>query len=207
MKERETSLPVRLLSSLEDEPLIALCLVGSEAAWRVLIQRYASLIYSVARRLGLREHDAEDVFQEVAILLCDNLEAVRDQKRLAGWLATATRRVVYRRAQRRSSIAFSELTHSDSGEDWLERAGPVAESPEHQVLALEQHWQLHRCLDKLPERCRTLLTLLYVQCPAASYQEVEQRLGIAVNSISPTRARCLQKLKLLLEQCDREPKT
>jgi RNA polymerase sigma factor (sigma-70 family) len=204
MQAHDTSIPTKLLASLEDGRLIALCLVGSETAWEVLIQRYAPLIYSVARRMGFCESDAEDVFQEVSILLCEHLEAVKESQRLAGWLATTTRRVVLRRAQRRQALAFSELTTPENEEHWLEKASPVAESPEQTVLRLEEQWQLHECLERLPERCRMLLTLLYVQSPATSYQEIEQQLGIPLNSISPTRTRCLQKLKADLDHRQKE---
>lgn len=199
MQTRDRSLPVRLLISLEDERLVALCLLGVEAAWKVLIERYAPLIYSGARRVGLSAPDAEDVFQEVALLLCDHLEALKDTKRLPGWLATTTRRAALRLKSRRRATPFSEVTTAETEEAWLEKEGPQAPSTEREVLALEQQWQLYQGLQKLPEKCRTLLTLLYLQSPPASYQEVEQELGIPLNSISPTRTRCLQKLKQLVD--------
>jgi DNA-directed RNA polymerase specialized sigma24 family protein len=50
----------------------------------------------------------------------------------------------------------------------------------------------------LDERCRKLLTLLFYRPDPASYEEIATTLGIRVGGIGPTRARCLQKLRVLL---------
>jgi DNA-directed RNA polymerase specialized sigma24 family protein len=42
--------------------------------------------------------------------------------------------------------------------------------------------------------------LLYFDPHEPSYEEVSQRLGMPVASIGPTRARCLEKLRKLIEK-------
>jgi DNA-directed RNA polymerase specialized sigma24 family protein len=49
------------------------------------------------------------------------------------------------------------------------------------------------------EPCRKLLTALYLDESEPSYAEVSRRLGTPVGSIGPTRARCLQRLRAVLE--------
>ncbi|MFO1269576.1 MAG: sigma factor-like helix-turn-helix DNA-binding protein [Rubrivivax sp.] len=54
-------------------------------------------------------------------------------------------------------------------------------------------------LDRLDERCRGLLTLLFAdEDERVPYDEVARRLSMPVGSIGPTRARCLAKLRELL---------
>ena len=51
------------------------------------------------------------------------------------------------------------------------------------------------CLDP---RCRRLLTALFLEANAPSYEAIGRRLGMPVGSIGPTRGRCLAKLRLAL---------
>jgi RNA polymerase sigma factor (sigma-70 family) len=73
--------------------------------------------------------------------------------------------------------------------------------PEDALADLQQADQVRRALDRLDERCRTLLTLLFgeEELPGG-YEAVAQRLGTPVGSIGPTRARCLGKLRRLVEE-------
>src|SRR5258705_5301984 len=81
---------------LPDAELIEVCLEGNGQAWETLIVRYQRLIYSIPLRYGLPEHDANDVFQNVSLLLWENLARIRDHARLGAWLVITTRRECWR---------------------------------------------------------------------------------------------------------------
>jgi DNA-directed RNA polymerase specialized sigma24 family protein len=51
----------------------------------------------------------------------------------------------------------------------------------------------------MPERCRELISMLFYQKDGLSYAEIASRLKMPVSSVGPTRARCLEKLKKLLQ--------
>src|SRR5262249_58403763 len=53
---------------------------------------------------------------------------------------------------------------------------------------------LRAAFAELPQPCRELLSLL-MSDPAPAYAEVSARLGMAIGSIGPTRARCLDRLR------------
>lgn len=64
---------------------------GSEPAFRELVQGHAGLVYSAALRLLNGDaHRAQDVTQEVFILLARKAPGLRRHPTLAGWLYTAT---------------------------------------------------------------------------------------------------------------------
>jgi DNA-directed RNA polymerase specialized sigma24 family protein len=52
----------------------------------------------------------------------------------------------------------------------------------------------------LQEPCHSLLQALYYDRSEPSYKEISATLDIAVGSIGPTRARCLDKLRRLMEE-------
>src|SRR5512138_1680814 len=100
---------VQPLALLPDPELIEACLKGSGQAWEILLVRYQRLIYSIPLRYGLPEHDANDVFQNVSLLLWENLGRVRDRGRLGAWLVITTRRECWRMMrQRRQTVANLE---------------------------------------------------------------------------------------------------
>src|SRR5215469_2532479 len=65
---------------------------GDKQAWDALVERYAPLIWSICRRYRLGYADAEDVNQNVWLMLVDQLYALREPAALPGWLATTTQR-------------------------------------------------------------------------------------------------------------------
>lgn len=52
----------------------------------------------------------------------------------------------------------------------------------------------------MDERCKDLLFALYFDPEEPSYEKVAERLSMPVGSIGPTRARCLKRLKKILEE-------
>ena len=56
-----------------------------------------------------------------------------------------------------------------------------------------------RILEQLSERCRKLIQLLYFDSKEPSYIEIGQTMGMPQASIGPTRARCLEKLRKLID--------
>src|ERR1700722_11425070 len=62
---------------------------GDEQAWDALVERYATLVWSICRRHRLGDGDAEDVAQSVWLLLVVQLGQMRDPAAPAGWPAYA----------------------------------------------------------------------------------------------------------------------
>jgi hypothetical protein len=54
-------------------------------------------------------------------------------------------------------------------------------------------------LARLGDRCRRLLTLLFLDQNEPSYESITAQTGIPKGSIGPTRIRCLQQLRDILE--------
>ena len=184
-----------------DPDLITACLKGDAVAWDTLIHRYEAFVFSILLRMGLPQADAEDIFQEVCLLLFHHLGDLRDTSRLSSWLGATTKREAWRLHRRRSANPTSSLTEQEWALVDTRDAQAEGQSPlEAAILALEDQHLVRRGVELLAERCRNLLTLLYCEDPPSSYAETSQRLSIPLGSIGPARARCLQSLqKILLE--------
>jgi len=170
-------------STKSDSELIKSCLSGDQNSWNDLIDRYERLIYSVARALCQSREDEADVFQQVCLQLYQRLAELRDHETLPAWLITVTRRQVVAMLKSRKPVVPLDNEHPDVGVHigWIEN--------EHIV---------ERAMLDLPERCRSLIDLLYLHPSQLGYAGIAERLGMPVSSIGPTRARCLEKLRKLL---------
>jgi len=80
----------------------------------------------------------------------------------------------------------------------LEPAEPTVVTPEGQTLATERSELLWRAFGSLPANCQRLLRVLMAD-PPPSYQEAAVALEMPIGSIGPTRGRCLQRLRQLID--------
>lgn len=183
-----------------DARLVARCRAGDRAAWGLLVARYQRLVHAVVTRAGLDGHTAADVFQTVFQRLLAHLPRLTQPERLQAWVVTTAKREALRereRQQRHVSMAREEGDESPAIEDTLADEQPLAEQ------ALSDLQQLHRLregLERLDTRCRDLLLLVFRDDDEhLPYDEVGRRLGMPAGSIGPTRARCLGKLRKLVD--------
>jgi RNA polymerase sigma factor (sigma-70 family) len=199
MRTEEGSVTPDDLTSLTDPQLVEQCLAGNSRAWEQLIARYNRLIYSIPLQAGMSRADAAEVFQLVCIKLLRKLSTLRDQQRLAKWLVTTTSRESWRLARsRRMDSARNVSTEPDGGYDLNDIAGSLP-LPDEQQLALEKQQILHEAIKELPDKCRDLITLLFLRQDEPTYEEISAKMGMPESSIGPTRARCLEKLRRSLE--------
>jgi RNA polymerase sigma factor (sigma-70 family) len=175
--------------SAEIADLVAGARNGEQRAWDALVEQFAPLIWSICRKYRLGDADAEDVGQNVWLRLVDQLDRVRDPAALPGWLATTTRRECAR-VRRGAPGAPAAGYGPDAGSLPDEHAGAADDG----LLAAERHAALRAALAGLPPSGQQLIVMLTAD-PPVPYAEISARLGIAVGSIGPTRARCLDRLR------------
>lgn len=191
------------MDAIRDEPsttfLIHRCLQGEMDAWSLLVERYARLVRSVPVRYGLTADEVDDVAQEVFLALAQSLHEIEDPERLSGWLATTTRRFTWRALQRRRRE--QPIEHPDDA-DPPASTDPISVSNvtlEELLSGWSRQEALAQALRHLPTRCQELLHLLFLDERQPDYDEISKRLDIPKGSIGPTRNRCLQRLRTLLE--------
>ncbi len=188
-------------SVLTNAQLIQACLQGDSTAWQHLVDRYARLVHSVPGRYGMTPAEVDDVGQEVFLTLAQSLHEIDDPERLPAWLLTTTRRLSWRMLQKRKR---EQPAHDgDLADVELPATAQVVAQPLPSLNELLAGWQrqevLRQGMSRLNERCRELLTLIFLDQTEPSYDEIGAHFGIPKGSIGPTRNRCLQQLRSILE--------
>ena len=178
----------------DDVALVLACRRGDQDAWEALVTRYERLVYAIARRAGLDQEQATDVYQRVFIALVESLDSIERPAQLGAWLISTTRHESWR-LLRRARTAGQLFADAGQALELQDDTPP----PDDWVLLLEEQQRVRAAVAALPERCRRLIEALFFEPYPRPYAEIAAALGINEGSIGPTRARCLQKLRQLLE--------
>ncbi len=179
-----------------DAELVAACIDGDAKAWDALVAAHGSLVWAIARRAGLSEADAAEVFQNTWTIALEDLPRVRDASRFDRWLGRVARHQALRV---RRGYGIARTAHARVAREDIDRS-----RPDEPLEQLEDRHRVQRALTHVGERCRDLIRLLYFEQPTPAYQEIAASLGMRIGSIGPTRARCLAKLESRLEEGNRE---
>jgi RNA polymerase sigma factor (sigma-70 family) len=171
------------------EDLVRRAADGDVAAWGVLVDRFAGLVWSVCRQYRMSNHDAADVSQTVWLRLVEQLSSVREPAAVGGWLVTTARRECLRvLGDRRRQIPLDLTVDQDVPDD------PERTATDARLLADERDLLLRRALAELPDPCRSLLSMLVAE-DRKPYAEIGRELGMPIGSIGPTRSRCLDRIR------------
>jgi RNA polymerase sigma factor (sigma-70 family) len=177
---------------MRDDPrvvaLVTRASQGDQDAWHELVERYASLVYTICTRYRLSNHDIEDVGQNVWLLLVEQLGKLREPAALPGWLATTTARECLR-VVTATNKAERLGTGLDDSVLFIDDA-----VIDEEILVAERNAALRAAFAELPPRCQQLLSML-ISDPPHSYMEINAKTGIPVGSIGPQRARCLDRMR------------
>lgn len=195
LKKTDAELHTKKLEK-SDAELIKACRRGEETAWNELVDRYQRLIFTIPRRAGLSEEQSADILQEVFLTLFEKLDAIEQPDKIRSWIVTTAKFKTWGVIRSEKGL-FSPETEEEME---AEMAGLPDNSPlaDEALIELEQQHLIRTALRELEERCRKILSMIYLRDAAASYAEVAAEIGVGETSISPMRARCLKKLAKIL---------
>ncbi len=180
----------------DDAALVNACRRGDESAWDELVDRYQRLVFAIPRRAGLPESEAADILQETFFTLFQKLDDLEQPDKIRSWLVTTAKFKTW------GAVRSERGFHAPATEEEMDHemasipdGAPLAEDA---LVTLEEQHLVRTALKKLEERCRIILSMIYLTEPPASYADVAEEIGVGATSISPLRARCLKKLEKIL---------
>ena len=168
---------------------------GSSVAWEVLVDRFSGLVASMARRCRLSDADVAEVCQTTWLRLVENLDRIEQPERIGAWLATTSRRESLRIATRKTVVSSTEE---------MDPVDEQSDPPDAALLRQEQVQMIRLAAERLSPKSRQLLGLLMGD-DDLPYKEIAEQLNMPVGSIGPTRGRCLEQLRQILEEMELAP--
>src|ERR1039457_1360125 len=174
-----------------DAELVAESLDGSRDAFRRIVERYQTLISSLAYCATGNVSRSEDLAQETFVSAGKQLAELREPAKLRPWLCSITRFLIskeFRRQGREPDHAAESLATVD---EWVSPE-PL---PPDQASSDEEKVILWRSLERIPEIYREPLVLFYRE--RQSIEAVAQDLGLSEDAV---KQRLSRGRKLLQEQ-------
>lgn len=161
----------------------------SHDAFAAIVGRYVDLIYSAARRQLGDSHRAQDVTQQVFLVLMNKAKSIRKEIVLASWLLAATRFECrnqvkrearrHRRERKVAQMTPEIQTHGKDDAEWEEIAP-----------------HLDAALGELSAGDRDAVVLRYLQ--SCSYPDAAARLGASEGSVRQRVHRGIEKMRTFL---------
>lgn len=185
----EVSFP--LMTETPVTELLVAAGAGNQQAWNTLVDRYGRLVWSVVRGFRFDSATAADVSQTVWLRLVEHCDRIRDPERLASWLATTARNESIRASRRLARAVPTEFS--------IEVPDDTAPPLDERLLDDEQLQEVLGAFGEISPKCREILELLCTD-PPLDYEAISEILGMPVGSIGPTRSRCIDRLRRLLER-------
>lgn len=187
------------LGALPDEGLMVAIMARDEAAFAVLYDRYADLVYSASLRVLADPQLAEDVSQDVFVRVWRRPEAfVPDRGRFITWLLSVTRNRALdelRARGRRHRREGGPMGDPDEAAEPLFHSAPP--DPQTNAERREQQAALRDALSTLPVEQRSVLELAYFG--GLTQQEVATRLDAPLGTVK-TRIRLgIRRLRRALD--------
>jgi RNA polymerase sigma factor (sigma-70 family) len=190
--KQEASKPDRGAGAFDAALMVQRAGQGDQRAWERLVNQYARLIWAMTRDFKLSESDAADVSQATWLRLVQHIDRLDHPDRVGSWLAATARNECLRSLNARKKVVLVQ------DDDTLRGDATSVREIDEGLLADERAADVRRALSHLPLRWQQLLQMLMAD-PPATYAEISDRLGLPVGSIGPTRGRCLEMLRGLLE--------
>ena len=183
--------------------LVTGALEGHSAAWNALVARLERVVWKSVNMVTSDREIREDAFAATWLRLAERLDTIREPEKLPGWLATTScnevRQIVRQRGRHHVSLNDSFGAAGGGAGDMIDTL--TADTGEHDagMIAQEQHGDVRAAFARLDEPCREIITVLVLADPPLAYDEASELLGRPVGSLGPSRRRCLDKMKKLLD--------
>lgn len=176
----------------EEQVLVMRAARGEQDAFRVLVERYQHLVYTLALRMVKRPEDAQDVAQETFLSAWKALPKFRMDAQFSTWIYRLTVNAatdLLRRRREEQSLDDEEnpVVMADS-----------APAPQEEAERGERREILKRCIGQLTDNHRKILILREIH--GLNYQEIGEVLELTPGTVRSRLARARKELREKLLQ-------
>jgi len=175
-----------------------------EMAFREIVDRYQSKVFSIIYGILRNRNDAEDIAQQVFAKIYFSIKNFDFRSSLLTWIYKITVNECYdylRKKRVRKLVYENEFSAEESLR--LENSEPATDHAPAVDNRLAQHDLVLKLLSKISEEDRTLILLKEVE--GHSVEELSQMTGMNENTIKVKLFRARQKLVKAAERLGRPP--
>ena len=167
----------------DDAEWVSQSLAGSRDAFARIVERYQSLICSLAYSATGNLSQSQDLAQETFLIAWKELRQLREPAKLRSWLCSIARSVISRAARRQ----VREPAHAAEAIEFAASASAPGPTPSEGAINREEEAILWRSLAGIPEIYREPLVLFYRE--QQSVASVAELLGLSEDAVKQRLSR------------------
>jgi RNA polymerase sigma-70 factor (ECF subfamily) len=148
-------------TALSDEEVVKRVLSGDTALYEVVMRRYNTRLYRVARSILRNDGEAEDVMQDAYVRAFQHLGQFSGRAKFSTWLT----RIAVHEALARAHKAKRFEDWDDMNENQQNEIGatPLRSNPESETASVEMSKILEQAFENLPEMYRAVVMMRDVE--------------------------------------------
>ncbi len=173
----------------DDIILIDRILKGDKPAFRLLVERYQNMVFTLAFRITGKREEAEEVAQDVFLKVYNSLQGFEGTAKFSSWLYRIAHNTALTKIRNRKA-EFKTL-------DNFETSGNSRAGVQNEVEQVFTREYLDRAINMLEPEESTVITLFYVS--EQSLEEIAEILNIETNAAKVRLHRARKKLREKLE--------
>ena len=185
-----------------DEQIVALYKEGNKEVFKVLIDRYTSLLYNFTARLT-DKNNANDIVQETFIKVWKNLHKFDGAKAsFKTWIFTIAKNTTTDFLRKKKSLLFSDLEKNEDERDF-ESSNSFSENitdkellPDEALQKIQDSDFLNKTLEKISLNHRTILILHYQE--DMTFDQIGKILKKPLNTVKSQHRRAIIELRKIL---------
>ena len=178
------------LTPAAERELVERCLARQPEAWRSLYDRHFSRVLRLVHAIGITDSEADDLCQEIFLIVYRHLRGFRGDARLSTWIhRLATREAIRHAKRRRLKRALLDM---------LGRAQAPALPRDWSENEAARRQYLIQLLSRLPPERRLALVLFEIE--GRPVEEIAETCGCAVNTVWTRIHRARQQLEELARE-------
>ena len=201
--EKDRELAVTL--ALNDEQLLAAIADGEHLALRVLYDRYAGAVFSLALKMVADREVAEEVTQEAFLRVWRYARTYDSARgRVPTWVLGMTHHLSIDQIRRRK-VQAQPMPVSDDGEPLVSQMPDPSVDVERDVWGAERREVLTEALGYLPAPQREVIEQAYYR--GLTQVEIAQLIGIPLGTVKTRLRLGLRKMREILQRQGLSPAT
>ena len=147
--------------ALSDEEVVERVLAGDTALYEVVMRRYNTRLYRVARAILKDDGEAEDVMQDAYVRAFQYLGQFAGRSKFSTWLTRIAVHEALARAHKAKRFEeWDDMNENMQGEIG---AAPLKLNPEFETASVEMNKILEQAIESLPEQYRTVVMMRDVE--------------------------------------------
>lgn len=161
---------------------------GSEESFRMLFDSFHFKIYTVSKRMGMNNEDAEDVIQECFLQLWKQRDSIKEGLSVNGLLYTIAKRIVLKKIE--------ENKHYYKGKDVEVCYLATSNKTQDDISFLETNKFIEETIENLPDQQRITFLMNYKK--GMTTEEISKELELSKRTVENQIFRAKKKIKNVL---------